>query len=56
MLDDIEAQDSCKNAKNLGKIGIIASDDIVALEQCTIDFVIEKVDVSDASKSEWKKA
>lgn len=55
VLDDIDPQDDCKGAKNLGKIGIIASNDIVALEQCTLDFVIEKVDVSDQVKSEWKK-
>ena len=55
VLDDIDPQDGCKDAKNLGKIGIIASNDIVALEQYTLDFVIEKVDVSDQAKSEWKK-
>ncbi len=55
VLDDIDPQDGCHDAKNLGKIGIIASNDIVALEQCTLDFVIEKVDVSNEVKSEWKK-
>ena len=56
VLDDIEPNDSCRGAKNLGKIGIIASTDIVALEQCTLDFVIEKADVDSAAKSEWKAA
>ncbi len=55
VLDDIEPQDGCKEAKNLGKLGIIASNDIVALEQCTIDFIIEKTSASDATKAEWKK-
>ena len=56
MLEDIDPQDYCRGAKNLGKIGIIASSDIVALEQCTLDFVIEKADVDNATKSEWKAA
>lgn len=56
VLDDIEPNDSCRGAKNLGKIGIIASNDIVALEQCTLDFVIEKADVDSAAKAEWKAA
>ena len=56
VLDDIEPKDNCRGAKNLGKIGIIASSDIVALEQCTLDFVIEKVDADSSAKSEWKAA
>lgn len=56
VLDDIEPNDNCRGAKNLGKIGIIASSDIVALEQCTLDFVIEKADVDSAAKAEWKAA
>lgn len=56
VLDDIEPNDNCRGAKNLGKIGIIASNDIVALEQCTLDFVIEKADVDSAAKAEWKAA
>ena len=54
VLDDIAPNDSCRGAKNLGKIGIIASDDIVALEECTADFLIEKADVNDVTKAEWK--
>jgi len=56
VLDDIEPKDDCRGAKNLGKIGIIASSDIVALEQCTLDFVIENTDVDKDTKSEWKAA
>lgn len=56
VLDDIEPKDNCRGAKNLGKIGIIASSDIVALEQCTLDFVIENTDVDKDTKSEWKAA
>lgn len=55
VLDDIAPQDGCTGAKNLGKIGIIASNDVVALEQCTLDFVIEKTSVSAETKAEWKK-
>ena len=56
VLDDIDPQDGCLETKNLGRIGIIASNDIVALEQCTLDFVIEKVNVSGKTKAEWKKS
>lgn len=56
VLDDIAPADGCRGAKNLGKIGIIASNDIVALEQCTADFLIEKADIDEAAKAEWKNA
>lgn len=53
VLDDIEVNDSCSNAMNLGKIGIIASSDIVALEECTKDFLIEKAGIDEKTKAEW---
>ena len=61
VLDDIGPNDSCRGAKNLGEIGIIASNDIVALEQCTLDFVIEKaeyilvVNTSSCRQTLWPK-
>ncbi len=54
VLDDINPEDSCRNTKNQGKIGIIASNDVVALEQCAVDFLIENADVDEATKSQWK--
>lgn len=54
VLDDINPEDGCKNTKNQGKIGIIASNDVVALEQCAVDFLIEKADVDEATKTAWK--
>ena len=56
VLDDIDPEDSCKNTKNLGKIGIIASADIVAVEQCAVDFLIGNADVDSATKSAWETA
>ena len=56
VLDDIDPEDSCKNTKNLGKIGIIASADIVAVEQCAVDFLIGTADVDSATKSAWETA
>lgn len=56
ILDDINPECSCKSTKNLGKIGIIASSDIVAVEQCAVDFLIGNADVDSATKSEWEKA
>ena len=56
VLEDIDSADSCKGVTNLGKIGIIASNDIVALEQCAVDFMIENVNVSESVKSAWKTA
>lgn len=54
VLDDINPEDACRGTKNQGKIGIIASNDIVALEQCAVDFLIEKSDVDESTKSAWK--
>lgn len=54
VLDDINPEDGCKNTKNQGKIGIIASNDVVALEQAAVDFLIEKADVDEATKTAWK--
>lgn len=54
VLDDINPEDGCRNTKNQGKIGIIASADVVALEQCAVDFLIEKADVDQATKAAWK--
>lgn len=54
VLDDINPEDGCQNAKNQGKIGIIASNDIVALEQCAVDFLINKADIDEATKNQWK--
>ena len=56
VLEDIDSADNCKDVKNLGKIGIIASNDIVALEQCAVDFMIENADVDESVKSAWKIA
>ncbi|MBR0544898.1 MAG: DUF362 domain-containing protein [Treponema sp.] len=56
VLDDINPECSCKNTKNLGKIGIIASSDIVAVEQCAVDFLIGNADVDSATKSAWEPA
>ena len=56
VLEDIEPNDNCAGAKNMGKIGIIASNDIVALEQCAVDFMIGNADVNEATKAAWKKA
>ena len=56
VLEDIDPADSCTGAKNLGKIGIISSTDIVALEQCAVDFMIEKTDVGETTKTAWKTA
>lgn len=54
VLDDINPEDGCRNAKNQGKIGIIASNDIVALEQCAVDFLINNADIDEATKNQWK--
>ena len=56
VLEDIDSADNCKGVTNLGKIGIIASNDIVALEQCAVDFMIENADVDESVKSAWKTA
>lgn len=56
VLEDIEPNDNCAGAKNMGKIGIIASNNIVALEQCAVDFMIGNADVNEATKAAWKKA
>lgn len=55
VLDDVDPVDSCKSTKNQGKIGIIASNDIVALEQCAVDFLINKADVDEKTKNDWKE-
>lgn len=55
VLEDIDPIDSCKNTKNQGKIGIIASNDIVALEQCAVDFLINKAQVDEKTKNDWKE-
>lgn len=55
VLDDIDPVDSCKNTKHQGKIGIIASNDIVALEQCAVDFLINKAQVDEKTKNDWKE-
>ena len=39
-----------------GKIGIIASSDIVAVEQCAVDFLIGNADVDSATKLAWETA
>lgn len=54
VLDDINPEYGCKNTKNQGKIGVIASNDVVAFEQCAVDFLIEKADVDEATKAAWK--
>lgn len=55
VLDSFNPQDSCVETKNPGNIGIIASVDVVALDQCAVDFEIENTDVSEKTKSDWKK-
>ena len=55
VLDDIDPADSCRNTKNQGKIGIIASNDIVALEQCAVDYLINKSAVDELTKDVWKE-
>lgn len=55
VLDDIEPADNCQHTTNQGKIGIIASSDIVALEQCAIDMLIGQANIDDATKAAWEK-
>ena len=54
VMDDFSCEDSCIGTPHQKKIGIIASTDLVAVEQCAIDMVMDCFDVSDATKEKWK--
>lgn len=56
VLDGLAVADSCRGAKNPGRIGIIASRDVVAIDQCAVDFEIGLADATEAEKSAWETA
>lgn len=54
VLDRFRPEDSCPGAQNPGNIGIIASRDVVAIDQCAVDFQIGLAPADDATKSAWE--
>ncbi|MDE6350901.1 MAG: DUF362 domain-containing protein [Treponemataceae bacterium] len=54
VLDSFRVEDSCRGAQNPGNIGIIASRDVVAIDQCAVDFQIGLAPADDATKSAWE--
>ena len=45
--------DRCRGADNYGDIGIVASLDVVALDQCSLDLALSRSRASDADKAAW---
>ena len=55
VIDSYEPEDNCKGAKNIGNIGIIASSDPVAIDQCSVDFVAGAAETEDL-RAQWEEA
>ena len=55
VIDSYEPEDSCKGTKNTGNIGIIASRDPVALDQCSVDFVAGTAENAEV-RAAWEEA
>ena len=55
VIDSYEPEDSCHGAKNTGNIGIIASRDPVALDQCSVDFVAGTAENAEV-RAAWEEA
>ncbi len=54
VIDSYEPEDSCRGAKNTGNIGIIASVDPVALDQCSVDFVAQTAQTAE-QRAAWEE-
>ena len=54
VIDSYEPEDSCKGTKNTGNIGIIASYDPVAIDQCSVDFVAETAETAEL-RAQWEE-
>lgn len=54
VLDSFRVSDSCRGAQNPGDIGIIASRDVVAADQCSVDFQIGRSSADGDVKKEWE--
>ena len=55
VIDSYEPEDACRGAKNTGNIGIIASIDPVALDQCSVDFVAQTAQTAE-QRAAWEEA
>ena len=55
VLDSFEPDDHCSHTSNIGNVGIIASLDVVALDQCSLDFILARSDAEEAVKQDWMK-
>lgn len=55
VVDGFKCEDDCKGAKDRAPFGIIASFDVVALDQCSLDAELSSSDANDADKAEWQK-
>lgn len=53
VLDSFEPDDNCDETENVGNIGIIASNDVVAIDQCSVDLYLAKSNASQKSKNDW---
>ncbi|MCM1322082.1 MAG: DUF362 domain-containing protein [Bacteroides sp.] len=54
VLDRFSPEDSCRGTKDLGDIGIIASYDVVAIDQCAADFEIGLSAADAETKAAWE--
>lgn len=53
VLDSFEPDDACRGTSNIGDIGIIASSDVVALDQCALDFTLSRSGADQQTKERW---
>lgn len=53
VLDSFEPDDACRGTSNIGDIGIIASSDVVALDQCSLDFTLSCSGADQQTKQRW---
>ena len=54
VLDSFEPDDHCAQTENLGNIGIIASLDVVAADQCALDLTLERSSADEQTKQAWQ--
>lgn len=55
VIDDFAPECSCHGTKNTGNIGILASTDPVALDQCSVDFLLQTAP-DEKTRTEWEEA